>query len=64
MFHGGYPIIINQSIIIMVYNICFISKTKRTYIYKQYHEINILSVLKTLQCKRVRTLRNKFITFI
>ena len=29
----------------MVYNICFIPKTKETYIYKQYHENNILSVL-------------------
>ena len=50
----------------MVYNICFIPKTKRTYIYKQYHENNILSVLKTFQWKliHVMTLWNKFITFI
>ena len=34
----------------MVY-ICFIPKTKRTYIYKQYHENNILPVLKALQSK-------------
>ena len=27
--------------------------TKRTYIYKQYHENNILSLLKTLQCNLI-----------
>ena len=36
----------------MVY-ICVIPKTKQTYIYKQYHENNILSVLKTLQSKLI-----------
>ena len=46
MFHGGYPIT-------RVYNICFIPKTRRTYSYKQYHENNTLSVLKTLQCKLI-----------
>ena len=36
----------------MVY-ICVIPKTKQTYIYKQYHKNNILSVLKTLQSKLI-----------
>ena len=40
----------------MVYNICLIPKTKRTYIYKQYHENNILSVLITLQCKLIHVM--------
>ena len=37
----------------MLYNICFIPKTKRTYSYKQYHENNILSILETLQYKLI-----------
>ena len=39
MFHGGYPII-RWSTTFALY-----LKTKRTYIYKQYHENNILLLL-------------------
>ena len=35
----------------MVYNICFIPKTKRTNSHKQYQQNNILFALKTLRVK-------------
>ena len=35
------------------YKICFIPKTKRANSYKEYQENNVLSVLKTVQCKLI-----------
>ena len=49
------------------YKICFIPKTKRTNSYKEYQENNVLSVLKTVQCKLIhvtwKTLHCKLIQY-